>query len=202
MIVVVDYGMGNLGSVVKALAYLGVKSTVSHDPKTVAGASRLILPGVGAMPYAMKRLKANGLDEAIARYIETERPFLGICLGMQLLFEQSEEGSTQGLSLLPGIVRRFPNQPGLKIPHMGWNRIRQSRLSLVPDGTDYYFVHSYYVQPADPGLTAATSTHGVRFTAAVQTGSMVLTQFHPEKSGDAGLDFLSHWISDPLPGIK
>lgn len=197
MIVVVDYDMGNLGSVAKALAYLGHSVRITSDPKVVVQADRLILPGVGAMSYAMQRLRENGLDQALKAYVEKERPFLGICLGMQLFFESSEEGETTGLGILPGVVCRFPESKKIKIPHMGWNRIADSRLSMIPEQSYFYFVHSYYVQPNQDELIAARATHGVSFAAAVQTGSVLLTQFHPEKSGAAGLDLLQRWLDDP-----
>jgi len=193
MIFIVDYGMGNLGSVAKALDYLGFSNRITQDPEQVASAERLILPGVGAMEYAVRQLERLGLDQAIRSYLSTGRPFLGICLGMQLMFESSEEGNARGLGLLPGVVRRFPAQPGLKVPHMGWNRLENSRLPILPEGGSFYFVHSYYADPADPALVAARSTHGIPFAAAVQTGPILLTQFHPEKSGDAGLELLSRW---------
>lgn len=197
MIVVIDYGMGNLGSVAKALSFIGVPAVVSDDPAIVASADRLVLPGVGAMEYAMRQLRQRRLDHAVADYLQTGRPFLGICLGMQLMFERSEEGDARGLGLLPGVVRRFPEQEGLKVPHMGWNRLQDSRLSILPEGGSFYFVHSYYVDPSDPALTAARCTHGIPFTAAVQKDQILLTQFHPEKSGDAGLEILRHWVQEP-----
>lgn len=196
MIVVIDYGMGNLGSVAKALAYLGCPVTVSRDPDQVAAADRLILPGVGAMGYAIEQLERFGLDQAIRSFLRTGRPFLGICLGMQLMFERSEEGDARGLAILPGVVRRFPGMPGLKIPHMGWNRLQDSQTDLLPEQESYYFVHSYFADPADPSITAAASVHGIRFSAAVQKDQILLTQFHPEKSGDAGLSLLKQWSSD------
>ena len=193
MIVVIDYGMGNLGSVAKALSFLGRPAIVTRDPERVASADRLILPGVGAMSYAIEQLKLYDLDQAIRAFLKTGRPFLGICLGMQLMFERSEEGDARGLAILPGIVRKFPAMPGLKIPHMGWNRLQDSRISLLPNQESFYFVHSYYIDPADPGMTAARSKHGIPFAAAVQAGQILLTQFHPEKSGDAGLRLLERW---------
>jgi imidazole glycerol-phosphate synthase subunit HisH len=193
MIKVIDYGMGNLGSVAKALAYLGVPAEITDDATQVARAGQLVLPGVGAMEYAMRQLRERRLDQAIADYLSTGRPFLGICLGMQLMFDRSEEGNVEGLGLLPGIVRRFPDLPGLKVPHMGWNRLQDSRLPILPDGGSFYFVHSYYVDPGDPVMTAARSTHGIPFAAAVQKNQILLTQFHPEKSGDEGLDLLRKW---------
>jgi len=194
MIVIVDYGMGNLGSVEKALAFLGCPTIVSHDPEQVAAADQLILPGVGAMEYAIKQLSARNLDQAIRVFLQTGRPFLGICLGMQLMFDRSEEGDTAGLGVLPGVVRRFPVLPGLKVPHMGWNRLQDSRLGILPEGGSFYFVHSYYVAPQDLSLAAAWTTHGVKFASAVQRDQILLTQFHPEKSGDVGLELLGQWV--------
>jgi glutamine amidotransferase len=196
MIVLVDYGMGNLGSVAKALAFLGQTVTVSQDPEVAVRADRLILPGVGAMQYAVSRLQDKGLDGAIRQYLQKGRPFLGICLGMQLMFDRSEEGDARGLGILPGCVRRFPARPGLKVPHMGWNRLVESRLQLLPDQESFYFVHSYYVQPDQPEMTAASCSHGIVFAAAVQVGPILLTQFHPEKSGDAGLRLLTRWLDE------
>jgi len=200
MIVLVDYGSGNLGSLSKALLYLGETSAVSGDPETVLQADRLILPGVGAMSYAMERLRNRHLDEAIRRYLLTGRPFLGICLGMQLMFDESEEGAAKGLGIIAGTVRRIPALPGLKVPHMGWNRIETSRLSLIPPGASYYFVHSYYVDPKEPEWIAATTRHGIDFPSAVAKGSVLLTQFHPEKSGDEGIRFLSGWLKGEKAG--
>jgi glutamine amidotransferase len=198
MIVVIDYGMGNLGSVAKALAFLGFSATVTQDPEIVAKADRLILPGVGAMEYAIQQLEQRGLDQAIRQFLLSGRPFLGICLGMQLMFDRSEEGDARGLGLLPGVVRRFAGRPGIKVPHMGWNQLHDTRLPILPEGGSFYFVHSYYADPADPALTAAWSTHGLPFAAAVQKDQILLTQFHPEKSGDAGLSMLQKWVENPV----
>ncbi|MDD2533193.1 MAG: imidazole glycerol phosphate synthase subunit HisH [Eubacteriales bacterium] len=194
MIAILDYEMGNLGSVAKALTYLGQRVEITSDPATIAKADRVILPGVGAMSYAAEQLQKKGLDLAIGDFLKTGRPFLGVCLGMQLMFEASEEGDAKGLGILPGIVRRFQPQPGLKIPHMGWNQLTDSRLALLPEGQHFYFVHSYYCDPADDSIVAAWSQHGTRFAAAVQQDNILLTQFHPEKSGDSGLKLLSDWI--------
>lgn len=194
---VIDYGMGNLGSVSKALIFLGFQAQVLTEPDQVLGYDRLVLPGVGAMTYAMQNLKRSGMDQAIRQYLATGRPFLGICLGMQLMFDRSEEGDAQGLGVLPGVVSRFRPQPGLKIPHMGWNRIARSSLALIPNDASYYFVHSYYVRPRDESLVVATCDHGGPFTAAVRSGPILLTQFHPEKSGDTGLALLDRWVTQP-----
>jgi len=147
------------------------------------------------MTYAMHNLTSSGMDQAIRTYLSTGRPFLGICLGMQLMFECSEEGDAQGLGVLAGTVRRFAPKAGLKIPHMGWNQIERSSHPLIHDGSSFYFVHSYYVSPHDESLTVAVSDHGGLFSAAVQSGPILLTQFHPEKSGDTGLALLSDWVT-------
>lgn len=199
MIAIIDYEMGNLGSVAKALSFLGQPAIVTSDPDLLLRADRVILPGVGAMAYALEQLQGKGLDQAIRSFLATGRPFLGICLGMQLMFERSEEGDASGLGILPGTVRRFLPQPGLKIPHMGWNRLTDSRLNLLPEGNHFYFVHSYYCDPEDPALTAAWSFHGQPFAAAVQTDNILLTQFHPEKSGTAGLRLLHEWLTAVEP---
>lgn len=194
MITVVDYGMGNLGSVVKALEYLGCQVEVSRNSRQIENAQRLVLPGVGAMSYAMEQLVDLDLVAAIKNYLAKDRPFLGICLGMQLMFEYSEEGKTNGLGCFKGRVKRFSDSPRLKIPHMGWNQITDSRLPLIPSGTSYYFVHSYFVVPEDKQIIAAESMHGTKFTAAVACKNILLTQFHPEKSGDAGIRMLGSWL--------
>lgn len=194
MIIVIDYEMGNLGSVAKALAYLGVHAEVTGDAERVRSADAVILPGVGAMRYAREQLAARGLDQAVVTHINTGKPFLGICLGMQLMFERSEEGDAKGLGILPGTVCRFANHPGLKIPHMGWNRLESSEESLLPLHRYFYFVHSYYCRPDDPALVAAHSVHGQPFAAAVRRDNLLLTQFHPEKSGTAGLALLRSWL--------
>lgn len=191
---VIDYGMGNLGSVAKAMAFLGYQAQVLSDPEQVMAFDRLVLPGVGAMSYAMQNLKRSGMDQAIVNYLSSGRPFLGICLGMQLMFTRSEEGDALGLGILPGVVGRFSIRPGLKVPHMGWNRIAWSNQPLIPMDTSYYFVHSYYVRAEDESLVAATCDHGGLFTAAVSAGPILLTQFHPEKSGDKGLRLLAGWV--------
>jgi glutamine amidotransferase len=195
MIAVIDYKMGNLGSVDKALKFLGAESVITSDTNIIKSAEAVILPGVGAMKYAYEQLVKKGLDKSVRDYIETGRPFLGICLGMQLMFERSEEGDARGLGILPGTVRRFESRPGLKIPHMGWNRLENSSDSIVAGHEYYYFVHSYFCEPADTRIIAASSSHGQTFTAAVRSENILLTQFHPEKSGDAGLRLLRSWLS-------
>ena len=201
MIAILDYGMGNLGSVQKALAFLGAVSEITDDPDRARTADALILPGVGAMGLAMSNMRARGLDRTVREAVGCEKPFLGICLGMQMLFEHSEEDGADGLGILPGRVRRIPKGPGLKIPHMGWNRIDLHGKeaaggpdTLLRQGESVYFVHSYYADPADPSIIAATTDHGITFTAAVSKGSIDAYQFHPEKSGDRGIDILRRWL--------
>ena len=194
MIAIIDYHMGNLGSVQKALAYIGCESVITSDPMIIDQADRLILPGVGAMSYAMEKLTSLKLDIAIKQYLAANRPFLGICLGMQLMFERSEEGHVKGLGFIKGCVTRFPQQGGIKIPHMGWNQLHNSKSELLQAYENYYFVHSYFVKPDDPAIIAASSFHGLSFAAAVETEQILLTQFHPEKSGDAGLRLLEAWV--------
>lgn len=194
MIAIVDYEMGNLGSVAKALKWLGADAVISSDPYVIDQASAVILPGVGAMEYAIKRLEALKLDLAVRNAVASGKPFLGICLGMQLMFQSSEEGNAHGLGILPGHVKKFTQLPGLKIPHMGWNRLVETNDVHLEAEEYYYFVHSYYCEPENNGMTAAVCSHGSSFTAAVRHNNMLLTQFHPEKSGDAGLRLLRSWL--------
>lgn len=201
MIVVIDYGMGNLRSVSKALESLGASVQISSDPETVRTARKLVLPGVGAFDAAMRELDRRQLIEPVKHVIADKRPYLGICLGLQLLFERSEEGGeAKGLGILSGQVRRFPERRGLKVPHMGWNQVRGERgiecplLAGVPDGSYFYFVHSYYADPAEGRVTALETDHGVRFTSMVWQGNLYATQFHPEKSQALGLRLLRNFI--------
>ena len=203
MVVVVDYGMGNLRSVSKALESLGVGVRVSADPGEVARAEKLILPGVGAFPAAMHELSARGLVEPITQFIRSGKPYLGICLGLQLLFESSEEGAgARGLGVLKGAVKRFAPSAARKVPHMGWNDVRRSGpqdgcplLRDIPDGSFVYFVHSYYADPADRAVTALEADYGVRFAAMVWRDHLYATQFHPEKSQAIGLQLLKNFIA-------
>jgi imidazole glycerol-phosphate synthase subunit HisH len=204
-IAVVDYGMGNLRSVSKALERVAPQAEVlvTSDPEAIRAAERVVVPGQGAMPDCMRQLAASGAREAV---IEATRakPFLGICVGMQMLFERGEEGDTPGLGLLAGRVPRFPEvdahgeMAGLKIPHMGWNEVRQVHRHPVwegvPDGSRFYFVHSYYPQPAQSALTAATCAYGVIFTCAIARDNIFAVQFHPEKSQACGLRLLSNFV--------
>lgn len=199
MTAVIDYDSGNLGSVEKALEALGEKPVITRDPEEVCAGSRIILPGVGSFGEAMKKLRQYGLEPAIRQAVQAGTPFLGICLGLQLLFEESEESpGVKGLGLLPGRIRRIPGGPGLKIPHMGWNSLTPSPGSRlfrgVKEGSYVYFVHSYYLQAGREELVAARTEYGVTIHAAVETGNLFACQFHPEKSGDVGLQILKNFI--------
>lgn len=203
---IIDYGMGNLHSVSKALLRAGADPRLVASPDALDGLDAVVLPGVGHFGEAMERLEAAGFPDAIAAWRRDDRPFLGICLGMQVLFEASEEApGRRGLGLLPGRVRLFPSVPGLAVPAMGWNVIRPRpdlRLLLDPDSSGeprYYFVHSYYCDPADPGVVAATASYGVEYAAAVADGRLLATQFHPEKSGDRGLALLERFVAALSP---
>lgn len=199
MIAIVDYGMGNLRSVEKALQRVGAEVRVVGDAISVMAARGLVLPGVGAFGDCMRNLERLGLVEVIRRWVDEGQPFLGICLGMQALFESSEEApGVAGLGILPGTVPRFRGQ-GLKVPHMGWNqlRIRQADCPLlagVADGSFVYFVHSYYCQPADDSVTCATTEYGREFCAMVWRERMFAMQFHPEKSQAVGLRILENFV--------
>lgn len=196
MIAIIDYGMGNLGSVEKALTFIGYDSVITDDPKLVMEADGVILPGVGAIGAAMEALKSKNLDKVVHDYITTGKPFLGICLGMQMLFDSSEEsfgGSpVQGLSVLPGKVVRFPSDMGLKVPQIGWNAL-SSKNPILPDGEYVYFVHSYYCVPAREEDIAATVDYGIEYCCSVRRDNVLACQFHPEKSGEAGLAILQRW---------
>ena len=192
--------MGNLRSVSKALERVAPQAevVVTANPDAVRAAERVVVPGQGAMPDCMRQLAASGAREAV---IEATRakPFLGICIGLQMLFERGEEGDTAGLGLLPGRVPRFPaTDPGLKIPHMGWNEVTQARPHAlwdgIPDRSRFYFVHSYYPEPADRAMTAGTCAYGVTFTCAVARDNIFAVQFHPEKSQTFGLRLLSNFV--------
>ncbi|MCS7166051.1 MAG: imidazole glycerol phosphate synthase subunit HisH [Gemmatales bacterium] len=200
MIVIVDYGMGNLRSVQKALEKLGHQATITSDPSLVRQAEKLILPGVGAFGDAMERLRHAQLVAPIRQHIEAGKPFLGICLGLQLLFERSYEGGVhEGLGVLAGEVVRFDPALGLKVPHMGWNRIvHDGRCPLfagVPSGSYVYFVHSYYPRPIDRNIIAAETDYGNWFCSAVWRGLLFATQFHPEKSQSVGLRMLQNFAT-------
>jgi len=194
-IVVVDYGLGNLASVANALKKLEIPSEVSGDPDAVRGARALIVPGVGAAGRGMQNLQAKGLDSAVRDQAEKGVPVLGICLGMQLLLPFSEEGEAECLGLLPGKVRKF--QTKLKIPHIGWNQVSDRGGSLllkgVPKDSYFYFVNSYYCDPADPAVAKGVTTYGTEFCSLLEKDNIYGVQFHPEKSGDAGLQLLRNF---------
>jgi glutamine amidotransferase len=198
-IAVVDYGMGNLRSVSKALEHVapGARVMVTADPRTILSSERIVVPGQGAMPDCMRQLGESGAREAVIAAAR-EKPFLGLCIGMQMLFERGEEGDTPGLGLMPGRVPRLA-APGLEIPHMGWNEVFQARphplWQGIADRTRFYFVHSYYPAPRDASLTAATCVYGAPFTCAVARDNIFAVQFHPEKSQSAGLQLLSNFVN-------
>ncbi len=197
--VVVDYQAGNLRSVQTALEHLGADFAVTDRPQEVERASRLIFPGVGEARAAMTELQRTGLDAAIRGFHASGRPLLGICIGCQVVFARSEERDTRCLGILPGEVLRFPRAEGLKVPHMGWNRLFQVRphpiFAGIPDGTFFYFVHSYYPLPAVREEILAESEYGRRFAAAVGRDNLAAVQFHPEKSGPAGLRLLANFLA-------
>ena len=200
MIAIIDYDAGNLKSVEKALQALGEETVITRDRDEILSADRVILPGVGAFGDAMEKLHQYGLVEIIRQVVQNGTPFLGICLGLQLLFEESEESQgVPGLGILKGKIRRIPNTPGLKIPHMGWNSLilRPGTRLFSGLGEDpyVYFVHSYYLEAADPEIVAASADYGVVIHAAVESGNVFACQFHPEKSSDTGLQILKNFIS-------
>ncbi|TMG95498.1 MAG: imidazole glycerol phosphate synthase subunit HisH [Betaproteobacteria bacterium] len=206
-IAVVDYGTGNLRSVAKALLHVAPERTimVSSDPATIRSAKRVVLPGQSAMPDCMRALDHSGLREVVME-VARDRPFLGICLGLQMLFDNSEEGPTSGLGVLPGDVVRFRDERmrdsaghRLKVPHMGWSRVAQKEdhplWRGVEDHTRFYFAHSYYPVPDDPGLTAASVEYPAAFTCAIASANIFAVQFHPEKSHSAGLQLLANFVT-------
>jgi len=195
MITIIDYGMGNLRSVQKACEQLGYEARISSRADELRTAEKLILPGVGAFRDAISHLREQKFIDPILAHIEADKPLLGICLGLQLLFDRSyEDGEYDGLGIIPGEVVRFPAQPGLKVPHMGWNKllVKQENplLDGIPEEAHFYFVHSYYVVPQQDEIIAATSEHGVEFCAMIRRGNLFATQFHPEKSQRVGLKLL------------
>jgi len=197
MIAIVDYGAGNLHSVVNAISRLGYQAKITSIPHEMLAARAVILPGVGAAADTMANLQTLGLVSPIRRFIAEGRPFLGVCIGLQILFSGTEEGGWhECLGIIPGVVHRFP--PGLKIPHMGWNQVRQRILhpifSGIPDEANFYFVHSYYVEPDDRSLVAGETEYGIPICSVIARGNLVATQFHPEKSGDFGLKMYANFI--------
>jgi len=199
VIAVIDYDMGNLHSACKWLETVGITPMVTDSPAEIERADAVVLPGVGAFDPAMRQLRSRHLDTPIRLAIASGKPFLGICLGLQILFDASEEGQEAGLGIIPGVVRRFRPEPGITIPHMGWNQLAftQSTCPLwrnLPPSPWMYFVHSYYVEPVDLTVQAATVTHGSQtVTAAIAYNNIMAVQFHPEKSSTAGLKLLSNF---------
>jgi glutamine amidotransferase len=205
-VVVVDYGMGNLRSVAKAIEHVAPQAEVrvSSDAAEIAAADRVVVPGQGAMPDCMRELSARGLRDAVIR-AAAEKPFLGICVGLQMLFGHAEEGDVMGLEILPGRIPRFPQAAmvapdgtRLKVPHMGWNQVQQAEAHPlwdgIEDGARFYFVHSYYVEPASPEVIAGSTHYGIPFTSAVARANIFAVQFHPEKSAQAGLRLLGNFM--------
>lgn len=199
MIVMIDYDAGNIKSVEKALLYLGQEAVITRDPEKILKADGVILPGVGAFGDAMEKLHTYGLVQVIRQCVQENKPFLGICLGLQLLFESSEESpGVEGLGVLKGKVVRLPAETGLKIPHIGWNDLKfpnTGRLFQgIEEGTFVYFVHSYYLMAAEPDIVTATTEYGTVIHASVEKGNIFACQFHPEKSSDTGLKILRNFV--------
>ena len=200
MITIVDYQMGNLRSVQKGIERVGGQARISSDPAAIQDAEKLILPGVGAFGDAMAEINRRGLADPIRDFVASGRPFLGICLGLQLLFERGyEHGQHEGLGILPGDVVRFDLPASMKVPHMGWNTVSKKSdapiLQNVADGTHFYFVHSYYVRPVDPNVVALECNYGIDFCAMVWRDNLFATQFHPEKSQSQGLGLLAEFAN-------
>lgn len=200
VIAILDYDAGNIKSVEKAVQLLGRDVTVTRDEETILEADKVILPGVGAFGDAMRKIHQYGLYEAIHEVVDRGTPFLGICLGLQLLFEESEESpGVEGLGILKGKILRIPESPGLKIPHMGWNSLElknNGRLfEGLPQESYVYFVHSYYLKAADEGIVTAVTEYGIHIHASVEQGNVFACQFHPEKSSETGIRILKNFIS-------
>lgn len=219
MIAVIDYGMGNLRSVSKALERVGGKTEIINGAEAMGSAEAIVLPGVGAFYQAMENLKSLGMVEPLHRALDAGKPFLGICLGLQLLFTESEEGECEGLNIIPGKVKKFKVKSlklkdnkgknslrSLKVPHMGWNGIQFKVESLkskdknfhllegIPESTYFYFAHSYYVEPEDEQAILTTTEYGIKFTSAIRKDNIFGVQFHPEKSGEKGLKLLKNFV--------
>lgn len=203
MIAVIDYKAGNLKNVAKALEFIRADVIVTQDPETILHADGVVLPGVGAFADCIGGLKAAGLESVVRQVISGGTPFLGICLGFQMLFDCSEENAggrerVRGFGIFRGTVRRFPHETGLKIPHMGWNNLLVSKksplFSGLPENPYVYFVHSYYVEAEDSSIVAARCRYGIEFDAAISAANVFGTQFHPEKSGDTGITILKNFV--------
>jgi glutamine amidotransferase len=201
MITIIDHGAGNLRSVANAIAKLGYRSVVTSDPGDILGAAAVILPGVGAAADAMHNLRKSGMAGVIRQLVSEQRPLFAVCVGMQVLFSETEEGGRhECLGIIPGAVKRLP--PGLKVPHMGWNQVKQ-RLAHplfdgIPDEANFYFVHSYYADPDDSSVVAGTTEYGVSICSVLIRGNLVASQFHPEKSGDHGLRMYANFLQMAL----
>lgn len=197
MIAIIDYGIGNTGSVVNTFDRLGINNKISSNPAVLMKADAIILPGVGAAGQGMKNLKIRNLDRLIIQEIKRGKPFLGICLGMQLLFEKSEEGNTECLGVLEGVVKKFKREK--KVPQIGWNSVRlknsDSKLKII-DNSFFYFVNSYYCQPKDKRAIIGQTTYGETFASIVSKGNVIGVQFHPEKSGKAGFNLIENFIKN------
>ncbi len=196
---VIDYGMGNLRSVVRAWEHEGADAFLVSEPGQIGDADALIFPGQGAIVDAMRLLKSTGFDDAIRNWVEADRPFFGICLGLQALFEHSEEGDTPALGVFEGSVKRFNIDPSLKIPHMGWNSVSFEAGAPLTEGLtsgadQFYFVHSYYIEPKDPSLALFHTDYGGRFVSGIRSGKCYATQFHPEKSQAKGLHLYRNFL--------
>jgi glutamine amidotransferase len=201
MIAIIDYGAGNLRSVANAIAKIGYQSKVTDKPSDVLGAAAVIFPGVGAAADTMVNLMESGMAEVIRQLISEERPLIAVCVGMQVLFSGTEEGGWHRcLEIIPGTVRRLPS--GLKIPHMGWNQVKQRvahpLFDGIPDEANFYFVHSYYAEPDDVSVVAGTTDYGVSMCSIVIKGNLLTTQFHPEKSGEYGLRMYANFLKMAL----
>lgn len=200
-IVIVDYGAGNLRSVQKAFEHLGHQAVFTSNPADLKNAPAIVFPGQGASPPAMAALKRDGMDDAVREAVARGTPFFGVCLGLQLLLERSEEGAVDCLGIVPGTVRKFPEAhitKGLKVPHMGWNAVNfqgdHPVFQGIPEDSYFYFVHSYYADPSDGSWVKGTTNYGLEFTSAVARDNLVATQFHPEKSGNVGLQLYDNFV--------
>lgn len=200
MIAIIDYGAGNLQSVKKAFDFIGAESVITNDPEVILSADKILLPGVGSFGDAMDSMEKNGLVETVKECALSGKPFLGICLGLQLLFEESEESpGVNGLGIFKGKIKKFSSDMGLKIPHIGWNSLeikqKDTLFKDIPENAYVYFVHSYYLHAEDENDVATVTNYGIDFHSAVGKNNIFATQFHPEKSGDVGLQILRNFAS-------
>ncbi len=200
MIAIIDYGAGNLTSVERAVKYLGYDGKITADAQTILGAEKAIFPGVGAARATMDNLNVDGLAEVLTTFYKSGKPMLGICIGIQILFEHSAEEDTDCLGLLPGVVKKFEATPTLKVPQIGWNEVHQTQshpiFQEVPNPAHFYFVNSYYPIPQDDSYIAGKTTYGVEFSSVVAHQNLIATQFHLEKSGRIGLKMLDNFLRD------